>query len=128
MGLYKPKFGKLILDGIKERGWKLYSYCDGDGDDDVIRRGPIAKIVLEIPYILFPIADRPKDPEEVKSRFLRFRERTGKTIPTIEIEDKDYDMGSVLFLPRSVELAEPEFHIAYRDFIESLYTLTPAFD
>jgi len=128
MGLYKPGLGKVILDGIQERGWKLYSYSDDDGDDDVIRRGPISRIVLEIPYMLFPIADNPRDPEEAKSRFWRFRKRTGKIIPTIEISDRDYDMGSVLFLPRSVELAEPETHIPYDDFIESLYTLTPAFD
>ena len=129
---YDVSFRRPILNGLKEQGWRLYPYSKNgawDSSSRAIREGPTSKLILGITYILFPAVDDPVDPRSVKAAMRNFKKRTGKGAPVIELGERDYMMGCLEFLKRAVKVYTSDgLYVSYRDFMDSIYTLTPAFD
>ncbi len=131
---YRVNFGQTILKSFREKGWRLYPVDEDKRDEtarynETIRQGPTSRIVLDVPYLLLPITDNPMDPKSVKLAMQIFRNRTEQSVPVIELVGDDHSIKGAYFRKRAAQIfGTSGVYVAYTEFMDSIYTITPAFD
>lgn len=116
---------KEVLERIHSAGWNAYS-SKGEKTtaEEIIREGPTDRFLLKQSYVLLPIVENPKDPEEVFGRI----DAMGSE-PFVTIYGNRHSCTGFVFISEDqVKLNMPRGIVApYAHFFASLSTMTDAY-
>jgi hypothetical protein len=112
--------GKALIDRVNSKGWNLYDSTDTKGSQSegerTLRKGPVNELKIGRRYVLMPVADDPKNPDEVFSALERVAVVLNRKTPGIILEGVRYPLTGFRINKDNVKINTPEGHItSYKD-------------
>lgn len=117
---YSPDIAEKILDKFHEKGWNLYHMNQFDSKKTI--KNNLAEVLeIDNQYVLLPIADNPRDPEQVTDALKVLAQKLDGKMPTISVGDKSYLLIGFTLKKEQVKIHTPEgTFVPYSVFIESI--------
>ena len=126
MNQYSDKTAGEIADIFHGKRWNFYraDRVDKIGVNEMIMQDLSDKLEKDVPYILFPVADDPRDPVQVGGMLIILLVKLGLQSPTIKLGDVSYPLTALTLRERDVKIHTPVgtngIYVLYPDFIKSL--------
>jgi len=115
---YSDEIARKILDKFHEKGWSLY---EAGSSVRKTKKDITCSLKINTWYLLLPVADTPKNIEELINALESFPKKLGEKKPTIKIDSEKYLLKGITLEPYGVMLHTPEDKIiSYPEFIKAL--------
>ena len=124
--IYTPEIGERILEKIHRKGWNVYNVNNLNviGGDETIRQNFSEVLDVGNKYLLMPIAQDPRNPEEVYNELEILAQGRNREMPTIQIGLANHPLTGFTLWPECVKVITPEGTvIPYDFFLESLNSI-----
>ena len=121
---YTPEIANKIYEKFQRKGWNFYPSdpIHKIGLIPAIQAGPIASLELNTNYTLFPIAQNPRDPEQIFNAIERITRSFPKP-PTITLEAREHRLMGITLYEQTVELSGYTTATPYELFLKSLESI-----
>lgn len=119
---YTPEIAKEILDKFNDKGWNFYDTSDRTlCREEVIKNNLVEFLELGGKYILLPVADNPRDPEQVMNALEILARKLNKELPTIKVNHSNYPLTGITLGNSRVALHTPDgTQVTYSDLIDAM--------
>jgi len=125
--MYTPEIAQQIIEVGLERGWNFYktSRITGLSPDETIRQSLADILEVNIPYTSLPVAEDPRDPQQVHAALEALSQKLHRELPTIMIGDESLPLTGITLSETYVKIHNPEGTIVnYPTFLRAVKTLT----
>ena len=86
------------------------------------------ELMKDMPYVLLPVANDPRDPEKVMKRLEDVAKKTNREMPTIKVGFERYPLTGITLRDNDVKIHTPEgTFVSYETFIGSLESVIETF-
>ena len=127
---YSNEAAKEILERFHEKGWNLYrsDSIKKMSKEGIISLGLANELMKDMPYVLLPVANDPRDPEKVMKRLEDVAKKTNREMPTIKVGFERYPLTGITLRDNDVKIHTPEgTFVSYETFIGSLESVIETF-
>lgn len=118
---YSPEIAKKIQREFGQRGWNLYTRDPDKTASETIRQGPVEDLEIQKSYVLLPVADDPRNPEQVMDALEALAQKLNREIPTIRVGYDSHPLTGITLKEDKIKIHGPEgTHVSYLSFLVSL--------
>jgi len=126
MNGYSEETAREILRKINSKGWNAYQRIQELDPDEGIRNGPAQELALER-YVLLPVADDPRNPEDVFNALEKLSQKRNREMPTITANGETQALTGFSLHEDIVKIHTPSgTYVNYPDFLDALDTIVDA--
>lgn len=121
--VYSVELAQEILNNFHEKGWNLYRMDNTlqIGSDESIKQNLADRLEINLPYVLLPTVEDPKNPEQVMAALEILAQKLNREMPTIKVGFNSYPLTGVTLKEREVKIHTPEGTcVSYPVFIEAI--------
>lgn len=123
--IYTPKIAQEILIKIHSKGWNAYCSTRSReiGRDRIIRECLADKLQMNERYVLMPVSEDPRNPEQVMRALEHYAICNNREMPSIQVNGERFPWTGFRLHKDFVKVNTIEGHfISYPRFIEALET------
>ena len=122
-------YGPQILDKLHSKGWNVYDMTDKEriGKSDVVKNCLIDKLESDRNYVILPVVEDPRNPEQIDKALEKFDIKLGREFPSIRLEGCLFPWTGFTLEPVQVEVHTPlGIDVSYSSFLEALGNIDQA--
>jgi hypothetical protein len=121
--MFSEEAAQQILEKFHAKGWNMYKShrMTGLGPEENIRQSLADRLELEGTYTLLPVADDPRNPEQVFAALEAIAVKLDRQMPTIQFGFEDFPLTGFTLREYYVRVHTPEgMYVDYSRFISAL--------